>query len=140
MQLWIKGQIYFYFFVFKVLAVYALCCNKDVQLATTVSVAHFKNDNKLCLVNRNINNLFPSSICHFVVYILMNVKYMQRYQHINIFASISGPEVSDVIMLYAYFTITESLKWIENQAGGKQCSFFIVWLRVPFIMCESADC
>lgn len=94
----------------KVLAVYALCFNKDVQLATTMSIAHFKNYNKLCLVNRNINDLLPSSICHFIVYILMNVKYMQRYQHISIFASISGPEVSDVIMFYAYFTITESLK------------------------------
>lgn len=55
----------------------------------------------------------------------MNVKYMQCSQHINIFASISGPEVSDVIMFYAYFTITESLKWIENQAGEKYAPFLL---------------
>lgn len=88
-------------------------------------MAHLKNDNKLCLMNRNINDLFPSSICHFVVYIVINVKYMQRYQQINIFASISGPEVSDVIMFYAYFIITESLKWIENQAGEKNVPFLL---------------
>lgn len=64
----------------------------------------------------------------------MNVKYMQRYQHINIFASISGPEVSDVIMFYAYFTITESLKWIENQAGEKMLpSYCLASITINYV-------
>lgn len=94
------------------------------SLPDSFVLQHEGSSVKLCLMNRNINDLFPSSICHFVVYILMNVKYMQRYQHINIFASISGPEVSDVIMFYAYFINTESLTWIENQAGGKKMFLF----------------